>query len=76
MVVVISDETPSGDPVDKRTIYEPLFGSKEVGLAKTLFSITNKISFLNSVCAVLYSSSRWVYSFRGKLRFSARGLAH
>ena len=64
MVVVISDEMPSGDPVDKKTKYEPLFASIEVGLAKTLFSITNKICFLNSVYAVLSDSSRWVYSFQ------------
>lgn len=64
MVVVISDEMPSGDPVDKKTKYEPLLASKEVGLAKTLFSISNKICFLNSVYAVLCNSSRWVYSFQ------------
>ena len=64
MGVVISDDMPSGDPIDKKTKYEPLFASKEVGLAKTLFSITNKISFLNSVYAVLCNSSRWVYSFQ------------
>ena len=29
MVVFISDETPSGDPVDKKTIYEPLLVLKK-----------------------------------------------
>ena len=64
MVVVTSDEMPSGDPIDKKTKYEPLFASKEVGLAKTMFSTSNKISFLNSVSAVLCNCSRWVYSFQ------------